>query len=80
MTGHVAVSDSPLYGRIREVQAKIAGREFLNFIATITLFYNGIAVTPIKLTSIFVHKKTIRTFFYRCTNHGYHILSKSSDK
>jgi hypothetical protein len=44
-------------------------------LATFTLLDNRVAVTSVKLTPLLAHKKALNTFFYRCTNHGYHILS-----
>ena len=72
---HVAVSITPFNGWLRETYAVFAGGEFLDFLAAFALLNDGMAVASIKLTPIFGHKKTIYTFFYACTNHGYHILS-----
>jgi len=73
--GHAAGSDSPLGGRVREAEAVFAGGELLSLLAAFTSLHNGMAAPSIKLTPIFVHKKTVKPFLYSCTNHGYHILS-----
>jgi hypothetical protein len=74
---HIAGPDSPSYTRVRKTQAVFTGGKFLDFQTAFTLLYDLVAVSSIKLTSVFFHKKAIRTLFHRCTNHGYHILSMS---
>ena len=75
MGGHVAGSESPLDGGVRENHAVIAGGSFNDFLATFTLLNNWVAAATIKLTSIFFHEGTFSPFLYRYANHGYHILS-----
>jgi hypothetical protein len=75
MRGHIADPDSPFGSRIREIQAKFTGWNFHDFLAAFTLLNNLVTAPSIKLTPAFFHKKALHTLFYRCTNHGYHILS-----
>jgi tmRNA-binding protein len=73
--GHAAGSDPPLDCRIGKAYAILAGWELFGFLATFTLLDNRVAVTSVKLTPLLAHKEAINALFYRCTNHGYHILS-----
>jgi hypothetical protein len=75
VSGHAAGADPPLDCGVRKAQAVFAGWELFGFLATFTLLDNWVAVTSVKLTPLLVHKKALNTFFYCCTNHGYHILS-----
>ena len=75
MGGHAADPTSPFNGGVREAYAEFTGGEFLDFLATVTLLNNLMTATSIELAPGFAHKKAIRTFLYRLTNHGYHILS-----
>jgi len=75
VSGHAAGADPPLDRGVREAYAVFAGWELFGFLATFTLLDNRVAVTSVKLTPLLAHKKAVNTFFYRCTNHGYHILS-----
>jgi hypothetical protein len=75
MGSHIAVPNSPFGSRVREIKAEYTGRKFLCPLTTFALFDNLVTVSPIKLAPAFFHEKAIHTLFYRCTNHGYHILS-----
>ena len=75
MGGHAADPTSPFNGGVREAYAEFTGGEFLDFLATVTLLNNLMTATSIKLAPGLAHKEAIRTFLYRLTNHGYHILS-----
>jgi hypothetical protein len=75
VSGHAAGANPPLNCGVRKAQAVFAGWELFDFLATFTLLDNRVAVTSVKLTPLLAHKKALNTFFYRCTNHGYHILS-----
>jgi hypothetical protein len=75
MGGHAADPTSPFNGWVREAYAEFTGGEFLDFLATVTLLNNLVTATSVKLTPGFAHKKAIRTFLNRLTNHGYHDLS-----
>ena len=75
MGGHAADPTSPFNGGVREAYAEFTGRVFLDFLATVTLLNNLVTVTSVKLAPGFAHKKAIRTFLNRLTNHGYHVLS-----
>jgi hypothetical protein len=75
MCGHIADPDSPFRSRIREIQAVLTGWNVYNLLAAITLLNNLVTAPSIKLTPAFFHEKALHTLFYRCTNHGYHILS-----
>jgi len=73
--GHTADPTSPFNGGVREANAEFPGGEFLGFLATVTLLNDLMTATSIKLAPGLAHKKAIRTFLYRLTNHGYHVLS-----
>ena len=75
MGGHAAAPESPFDGRIRKNQAIIAGGPFHHLLTAFTFLDNGVAVTPIELTTFVAHEGTFDPFLYACTNHGYHILS-----
>jgi hypothetical protein len=75
VSGHATGADPPLDRGVRKAQAVFARGKLFGFLATFTLLDNRVAVTSVKLTPLLAHKKAINTFFYRCTNHGYHILS-----
>ena len=75
MGGHAADPISPFNSGVREAYAEFTGGEFLDFLAAVALLYNLMTATSVKLTPGFAHKKAIRTFLYRLTNHGYHVLS-----
>jgi hypothetical protein len=75
--GHAAGSDPPLDCRVWKAYTVLAGWELFGLLATFTLLDNRVAVTSVKLTPLLAHKKAINALFHRCTNHGYHILSKS---
>ena len=62
MAGHVAVSDTPFDGGVRETDAIFTGGKFLDFLAAFTLLTNLVAVTSVKLATCFVHKETIHPF------------------
>lgn len=53
----------------------IAGWTLQNFLATITLFHDGMAIAAVELAASLAHKCAVDTLFNSCTNHGYHILS-----
>lgn len=78
MGGHAAGPHPPFDGRIRKAQAVFAGWKLLDFLATLTLLNNRMAATTIELTSVLGHKEAFSPFLYRCTNHGYHVLSSES--
>jgi hypothetical protein len=72
---HAAFSQTPLGGGVRKGQAVIAGGEFFDFLAAFTLLDNEVAGAAVKPAPFFAHEKTLQSFFYACTNHGYHVLS-----
>jgi hypothetical protein len=73
--GHIAVSCSPLNGRIREDEAVRARGEFFGFLAAIALFHNWMAASAVELAAFLAHEEAVHARFNRCTNHGYHVLS-----
>jgi len=73
--GHVAGPETPFSTGFRKAYAVSTGRKFLDFLAAFTLIIDLVTITSVKLTSVRVHKETLYTFLYACTNHGYHILS-----
>lgn len=80
MAGHVADSRPPLHRGVRKALAVFACGELLDFLTTYALLHYLVAATSLKLTPPLVHEKTLHPLFYRCTNHGYHILSLEIDK
>ena len=75
MRGHAAGSQSPFDGGIREIDAVFLFGGLEHPLATFALLNDGMAITAIKLATALFHKTTFDTFFYCCTNHGYHVLS-----
>jgi hypothetical protein len=73
--GHIAFSETPLGGGIREGEAKATGRKNLGFLTSFALLNDFVTGASIKLASLIAHKIAVQSFFYACTNHGYHILS-----
>jgi hypothetical protein len=72
---HVAITMTPLYGRIRKDKTIFAGGEIFDLLAAFTLLNNCVAGTTIKMAAFLAHEKTLIPFFYACTNHFNHILS-----
>jgi hypothetical protein len=75
MGSHIAVPDAPFGSRLREHQAVRTSRELLGFLTASAFFSDGMAATAVELAAGLPHEKTINTFLYTCTNHGYHIPS-----
>jgi hypothetical protein len=73
--GHIAISITPLQGRIRKNEAILTGRKFTDFLTPFALFNDGMAGAAIKLAATLTHEKTLTPFFYSCTNHFNHTLS-----
>ena len=74
--GHAADPRAPLDRGVGETDAVFAGGKLLNSLAALTLLYDGMAVSAVEPAAALAHKKTIQTFFDRCTNHGDHVLSR----
>jgi hypothetical protein len=75
MCCHTAFSQTPPGGGIRKDQAVIAGGEFFDFLAAFTLLNGVVTGTAVKPAPFLAHEKAVQSFFYACTNHGYHVLS-----
>ena len=75
MGSHIAVPDAPFGSRLGEHQTVGTGRELRGFLAAGAFFGDRVAAAAVKLAAGLTHEKTINTFFYTCTNHGYHIPS-----
>ena len=75
VSGHAAFPGSPFDRRLRENKAILAGGKFFDFLAAIALLNDGVAASPIELTAILAHEKTLDTQFHAIANHGYHIPS-----
>jgi hypothetical protein len=73
--GHIAFSETPLGGGIREDKAKTTGRKNLGFLTSFTLLNDFVTGASIELAPLIAHEMAIQSFFYGCTNHGYHVLS-----
>ncbi len=69
---------TPFGGRIGKGEAIFTGGEIFDFLTTFTLLNYGVAGTTIKLAAFLVHEKTLIPFFYACTNHFNHVLSKKN--
>jgi hypothetical protein len=73
--GHVADTVFPFGSRLGETHAVFSGGNFDGPVTAITLLNNRVTPASIELASCFVHKDALKPLPYRCTNHGYHILS-----
>jgi hypothetical protein len=72
---HVAGSEPPFDGGVGEDHAELAGIQIHQFLASVALLHCRVAVASVEPASSLGHESALNTFFYRCTNHGYHILS-----
>jgi hypothetical protein len=75
MGSHVADTGPPFNSWLRKTRTVFSGGKLLDSLATFAFLNNLVAGAAVKLTPVLVHKKTLNTFFYACTNHGYHVLS-----
>ena len=62
-------SGSPFRGRVRIDTAVLAGRAVDYLAASIALFNNDMAASPIEPTSFLRHEYAFNPLFYRLTNH-----------
>ena len=75
MRGHIAFTETPLGGRIRKDEAKTTGRKHIGFLTSFALLNDFMTGASIKLAPLIAHEIAVQSFFYACTNHGYHVLS-----
>jgi len=64
MGSHIADPVFPFAGRVRETHAVFSGRDFNDFLTTITLINDRVTAASIKLASSLGHKDALRTFPY----------------
>jgi hypothetical protein len=73
--GHIACSQAPLGGRVREGNTVLSAWKNSYLLAALALIDNGMAGAAIKLAALLAHKNTIISNFDGSANHGNHILS-----
>jgi len=75
MSSHIADPVFPFKSRVGETHAVFPGGIINDSLAPFTLIDDGVAGASVELASSFGHEDAFLAFSYRCTNHGYHILS-----
>lgn len=75
MSSHIADPVFPFKSRVGETHAVFPGGIINDSLAAFTLIDDGVAGASVELASSFGHEDAFLAFSYRCTNHGYHILS-----
>ena len=80
MWSKVAISGFPFQWRIRACRAVPSGSVFNATIAAFTVLHDLVANSAIVRTPLCSHKRALKTFSNRCTNHCNHPLSEKNQK
>ena len=75
MRSHIADPTFPFPRGVRETHTVFSGGDLNDSLAAITLSNNRMTAASVKLAPSFAHHDALTPLPYRCTNHGYHILS-----